>query len=132
MAETYKFQKLQVYQSALDYVDAVYELTKLLPEREKFNLSSQIERAATSIALNIAEGSTGQTDAEQNRFLLTDQKTGELTERGRSIIAHTPMARFGTPADLVGAVLWLLSSAAAFVTGIIVPIDGGFSAYSGI
>jgi len=69
MAETYKFQKLQVYQSALDYVDAVYELTKLLPEREKFNLSSQIERAATSIALNIAEGSTGQTDAEQNRFL---------------------------------------------------------------
>ena len=54
---------------ALDYVDAVYELTGIMPDREKFNLSSQIERAATSIVLNIAEGSTGQTDAEQNRFL---------------------------------------------------------------
>jgi four helix bundle protein len=69
MVEVYKFQKLQVYQCALAYVDAVYEVSRLLPEREKFNLSSQIERAATSIVLNIAEGSTGQTDAEQNRFL---------------------------------------------------------------
>ena len=69
MAEVYKFQKLQVYQLALAYVDAVYALSMLLPERERYNLSSQIERAATSIVLNIAEGSTGQTDAEQNRFL---------------------------------------------------------------
>ncbi len=68
----------------------------------------------------------------QNRFLLTDQKTGELTARGKTILAHTPMARFGTPEDLVGAVLWLMSPASAFVTGIIVPIDGGFSAYSGV
>ena len=67
--EQYKFQKLQVYQLALGYVDSIYELSKRLPERERFNLSSQIERAATSIALNIAEGSTGQSDAEQNRFL---------------------------------------------------------------
>jgi len=67
--EEYKFQKLQVYQLALAYVDAVYELSRLLPEREKYNLSSQIERAATSIVLNIAEGSTGQTNPEQNRFL---------------------------------------------------------------
>jgi four helix bundle protein len=67
--EEYKFQKLQVYQLALAYVDAVYELSRKLPERERFNLSSQIERAATSIALNIAEGSTGQSDAEQNQFL---------------------------------------------------------------
>ena len=67
--EEYKFQKLQVYQMALTYVDAIYELSRLLPEREKYNLSSQIERAATSIVLNIAEGSTGQSDAEQNRFL---------------------------------------------------------------
>jgi len=67
--EEYKFQKLQVYQLALAYVDSVYELSRLLPEREKYNLSSQIERAATSIVLNIAEGSTGQSDAEQNRFL---------------------------------------------------------------
>jgi four helix bundle protein len=69
MVEEYKFQKLQVYQLALGYVDAVYEISRLLPEREKYNLSSQIERAATSIVLNIAEGSTGQSSAEQNRFL---------------------------------------------------------------
>ena len=67
--EEYKFQKLQVYQLALAYVDAVYALSRLLPERERYNLSSQIERAATSIVLNIAEGSTGQSDAEHNRFL---------------------------------------------------------------
>ncbi len=69
---------------------------------------------------------------QQNRFLLTDEKTGELTARGKSIIDHTPMARFGNPEDLFGAVLWLLSPASAFVTGVIVPIDGGFSAYSGV
>lgn len=68
----------------------------------------------------------------QNRFLLHDRETGELTARGKSIIAHTPMGRFGNPDDLLGAVLWLLSPASAFVTGTIVPIDGGFSAYSGV
>jgi len=69
---------------------------------------------------------------EQNRFLLTDAKTGELTARGRTIIDHTPMGRFGQPEELVGAVLWLLSDASKFVTGIVVPIDGGFSAFSGV
>jgi len=69
---------------------------------------------------------------DQNRFLLTQTESGELTERGKSIIAHTPMARFGTPEDLLGAVLWLLSPASAFVSGVVVPIDGGFSAYSGV
>lgn len=69
---------------------------------------------------------------EQNRFLLTDQATGELTTRGRSIINHTPMRRFGEPEDLVGAVLWLLSPASAFVTGVVVPVDGGFSAFGGV
>ncbi len=69
---------------------------------------------------------------DQNRFLLTDETTGELTDRGRTIIGHTPMGRFGQPEDLLGAVLWLLSPASAFVTGIIVPIDGGFSAFSGV
>jgi len=68
----------------------------------------------------------------QNRFLLTDEKTGEPTPRGKSIIDHTPMARFGQAEDLFGAILWLLSPASAFVTGIVVPIDGGFSAYSGV
>jgi NAD(P)-dependent dehydrogenase (short-subunit alcohol dehydrogenase family) len=68
----------------------------------------------------------------QNRFLLTDEKTGELTARGKTIIDHTPMARFGQPEDLVGTVLWLISDAAKFVTGVIVPVDGGFSSFSGV
>jgi NAD(P)-dependent dehydrogenase (short-subunit alcohol dehydrogenase family) len=69
---------------------------------------------------------------DQNRFLLTDATTGELTPRGKQIISHTPQARFGTPDDLLGALLWLVSPSAAFVTGIVVPVDGGFSAYSGV
>jgi NAD(P)-dependent dehydrogenase (short-subunit alcohol dehydrogenase family) len=69
---------------------------------------------------------------EQNRFLLTDEKTGDLTNRGKTIIEHTPMARFGQPEDLIGTVVWLLSDAAKFVTGIVVPIDGGFSAFGGV
>jgi NAD(P)-dependent dehydrogenase (short-subunit alcohol dehydrogenase family) len=69
---------------------------------------------------------------EQNRFLLTDEKTGELTDRGRKIIEHTPMGRFGQPEELVGTVMWLLSDAAKFVTGVVVPVDGGFSAFSGV
>ena len=69
---------------------------------------------------------------EQNRFLLTDAQSGRLTERGQSIIAHTPAGRFGTPEDLVGTLLWLVSPASAFVTGVVVPVDGGFSAYSGV
>jgi len=69
---------------------------------------------------------------EQNRFLLTDAQTGAWTARGQTIIAHTPMGRLGAPDDLVGATLWLVSPAAAFITGIVVPVDGGFSAYSGV
>ncbi len=68
----------------------------------------------------------------QNRFLLTDEKSGELTDRGKTIIAHTPQGRFGEPEDLLGTVLWLLSPASEFVTGIVVPVDGGFSAFSGV
>jgi NAD(P)-dependent dehydrogenase (short-subunit alcohol dehydrogenase family) len=69
---------------------------------------------------------------EQNRFLLTDEETGELTPRGRQIIDHTPAGCFGKPEDLVGALLWLLSDSARFVNGIVVPVDGGFSAFSGV
>jgi NAD(P)-dependent dehydrogenase (short-subunit alcohol dehydrogenase family) len=69
---------------------------------------------------------------EQNRFLLTDEKTGQLTPRGKTIMDHTPMGRFGSPDELFGAVRWLLSDASKFVTGIVVPIDGGFSAFSGV
>lgn len=68
----------------------------------------------------------------QNRFLLTEEGTGELTARGQTIITHTPMDRFGVPADLVGTTIWLLSEASAFVTGVVVPVDGGFSAFSGV
>jgi NAD(P)-dependent dehydrogenase (short-subunit alcohol dehydrogenase family) len=69
---------------------------------------------------------------DQNRFLLTDKDTGEYSTRGKSVIAHTPMNRFGTPEDLLGATMWLISPAAAFVTGAVIPIDGGFSAFSGV
>ena len=69
---------------------------------------------------------------EQNRFLLIDKETGGLTARGNKIMEHTPMGRFGEPEDLLGTVLWLLSPAASFVTGITVPVDGGFSAYAGV
>ncbi len=69
---------------------------------------------------------------DQNRFLLTDKETGELTARGQTIITHTPMNRFGAPEDLLGTMLWLLSPASAFVTGVVIPVDGGFSAFSGV
>jgi NAD(P)-dependent dehydrogenase (short-subunit alcohol dehydrogenase family) len=69
---------------------------------------------------------------EMNRFLLIDKDSGELSSRGRAIIDHTPMSRFGTPEDLLGATLWLISPAASFVTGVVIPIDGGFSAFSGV
>ena len=68
----------------------------------------------------------------QNHYLLFDEKTGALTPRGKSIIDHTPMKRFGVPQDLLGAVLWLLSPAAEFVSGAVIPIDGAFSAFSGV
>jgi len=69
---------------------------------------------------------------EQNRFLLTDVETGKLTPRGQMIMDQTPQARFGDPDDLLGAMFWLLSAASQFVTGVVVPVDGGFSAYSGV
>jgi NAD(P)-dependent dehydrogenase (short-subunit alcohol dehydrogenase family) len=69
---------------------------------------------------------------EQNRFLLTDRESGGLTPRGATILNHTPMGRFGNPEDLVGAVLWLLSPASSFVSGVVLPVDGGFQAFSGV
>jgi len=69
---------------------------------------------------------------EQNRFLLTNRETGEFTARGKTILSHTPMNKFGVPSDLIGTMLWLVSSMSSFVTGIVVPVDGGFSAFSGV
>jgi len=71
-------------------------------------------------------------ETAQNKFLLRDEKTGELTARGHQIIGHTPAGRFGAPVDLLGTLVWLCSPAASFVTGIVVPVDGGFSAFSGV
>jgi len=68
---------------------------------------------------------------EQNRMLLT-KADGELTIRGKQIIANTPMGRFGNPDELYGALQWLCSDASKFVTGTIIPVDGGFNAYSGV
>lgn len=68
----------------------------------------------------------------QNRFLLTDQQTGELSPRGKKIIASTPMGKFGEPEHLNGTMLYLLSDISSFVTGVVIPVDGGFSAYGGV
>ncbi len=68
----------------------------------------------------------------QNRFLLIDEKSGELTDRGHKIINGTPMGRFGEVEELQGTVLYLLSDLSKFVTGVIIPVDGGFNAYSGV
>lgn len=69
---------------------------------------------------------------KQNRFLLIKEKSKDLTPRGQTIIGHTPMHRFGDAEDLVGAVLWLASPGASFVHGVVIPVDGGFSAFSGV
>lgn len=69
---------------------------------------------------------------DQNRFLLTDKETGHLTPRGHKIISSTPMGRFGEPDELVGALLFLISDHSKFVTGIVIPVDGGFNAYAGV
>jgi NAD(P)-dependent dehydrogenase (short-subunit alcohol dehydrogenase family) len=68
---------------------------------------------------------------EQNRSLLLNDN-GELTERGRTIVEHTPAGRFGEPDELVGTLVWLCGPAASFVNGVVVPVDGGFSAFSGV
>ena len=68
----------------------------------------------------------------QNRFLLTDEKTGAPTARGLKIIANTPVGKYGTPEDLQGATLFLLSDISQFINGIILPVDGGYSAYGGV
>lgn len=68
---------------------------------------------------------------EQNHYLMLDADN-KLTPRGQAIVNHTPMGRLGEPGDLAGTLLWLVSPASSFVTGIMVPVDGGFSAYSGV
>ena len=88
------------------------------------------QRHSTAIRVNAI--APGFFVTEQNRFLLTDEKTGDLTARGQTIIDHTPMGRFGQADELCGTVRWLLSDASKFVTGTVIPIDGGFNAFSGV
>ena len=69
---------------------------------------------------------------KQNEFLLVDKKTGGFTERGNKVITNTPMGKFGDPEDLQGTALYLLSDLSKFITGVTIPVDGGFNAYSGV
>jgi len=85
-----------------------------------------------SVQIRVNAISPGFFMTEQNRFLLTDAQSGAMTQRGQTILNHTPMGRLGAPEDLVGTLLWLVSPASAFVTGVVIPIDGGFSSFSGV
>jgi len=69
---------------------------------------------------------------EQNYYLMIDKETGDPTPRGQKVLEHTPMQRYGEPEDLIGTIIWLISDASRFVTGTVVPIDGGFAAYCGV
>jgi len=68
----------------------------------------------------------------QNKFLLIDEKTGNLTPRGKTIIDHTPMGKFGEPDDLITTLVWLLGRGSKLVNGTVIPVDGGFSAFAGV
>jgi NAD(P)-dependent dehydrogenase (short-subunit alcohol dehydrogenase family) len=68
----------------------------------------------------------------QNRYLLVDKESGEPTPRGQTILAHTPAGRYGSPEELIGTLLWLVSDEAGFVSGTIIPVDGGFAAFGGV
>ena len=69
---------------------------------------------------------------DQNRFLVLDQATGGFSPRGQKIVNNTPMGKFGEPEDLQGATLFLLSDVSSFITGIVIPVDGGYSAFGGV
>lgn len=94
---TFKFENLEVWQLALDYVDWMYRISEELPPKEQYNLASQLIRAATSIALNIAEGSTGQSNAEQNRFLGMAVRSLMETVACQRLITR----RYSIPEDLM-------------------------------
>jgi NAD(P)-dependent dehydrogenase (short-subunit alcohol dehydrogenase family) len=92
-------------------------------------LAVELARRGTGIRVNAI--TPGFVIGDQNRGLLIGDD-GELTERGATIVAHTPLRRLGEPEELVSTVVWLASDGARFVTGIVVPVDGGFSAFSGV
>jgi NAD(P)-dependent dehydrogenase (short-subunit alcohol dehydrogenase family) len=84
-----------------------------------------------SVNVRVNAMAPGFFETAQNKFLLRTE-SGDLTARGKQIVDHTPMGRFGVPEDLLGTLVWLISPASAFVTGVVVPVDGGFSAFSGV
>ncbi|MFL5962251.1 MAG: SDR family oxidoreductase [Gaiellaceae bacterium] len=106
-----------------------YAAAKAAIESVTRSLAVELARRGTGIRVNAI--APGFVIGEQNRALLMDED-GSLTERGAKIVAQTPLARFGEPEDLVSTVVWLSSEGARFVTGIVVPVDGGFSAFSGV
>jgi NAD(P)-dependent dehydrogenase (short-subunit alcohol dehydrogenase family) len=106
-----------------------YAAAKAAIESVTRSLAVELARRGTGIRVNAI--APGFVIGEQNRALLVNEDGG-LTERGATIVGRTPLARFGEPEELVSTVVWLASDGARFVTGIVVPVDGGFSAFSGI
>jgi NAD(P)-dependent dehydrogenase (short-subunit alcohol dehydrogenase family) len=104
----------------------------------KAAVSNFTQWLATYMAMNVSPNirvnaiAPGFFITHQNRAMLTDVATGQPTPRGQSVLAHTPMKRFGEAADLLGALVWLVSDSAKFVTGVVVPVDGGFAAFAGV
>jgi NAD(P)-dependent dehydrogenase (short-subunit alcohol dehydrogenase family) len=96
------------------------------------NLTKWLAVYLAKIGVRVNAISPGFFLTRQNKFLLTDEKTGDLTPRGGRILANTPMGRFGAPEDLITTLFWLISDASSFVTGTIVAVDGGFSAFGGV
>lgn len=92
-------------------------------------LAVEFGRTAAGIRVNAI--APGFFIGEQNRRLLTNED-GSYTDRGRTVIEHTPLGRFGEPEELIGTLIWLASDASSFVTGTVIPVDGGFSAFSGV
>ena len=85
-----------------------------------------------STAIRVNAIAPGFIVTDQNRCILENPKTGELSERGEEVVRQVPMARFGNPEEMAGAVLWLASDAATFVTGAVIPVDGGYNAFGGV